>query len=138
MNLKFKVQEGGPHCACAMRLGWACGYNLTPTSLCLVSNLPVFCRAQFTRNCSHLDLLGMAVSLDKQPLLANGEEPEDDYPYYKDDADDDSQLRGIAEADFFPIESDEILLMKGTQVSLSLSLSLSLSPLCTTLQCMLL
>ena len=80
----------------------------------------------------------MAVSLDKQPLLANGEEPEDDYPYYKDDADDDSQLRGIAEADFFPIESDEILLMKGTQVSLSLSLSLSLSPLCTTLQCMLL
>lgn len=69
----------------------------------------------------------MAVSLDKQPLLVNGEEPEEDYLYYKDDADDDdSQLRGIAEADYFPIDSDEILLMKGA-LSLSL-LALTLPP----------
>ena len=70
----------------------------------------------------------MAVSLDKQPLLANCEEPEEDYLYYKDDADDDdSQLRGIAEADYFPIDADEILLTKGA-LSLSPSLSLSLPP----------
>ena len=69
----------------------------------------------------------MAVSLDKQPLLVNGEEPEEDYLYYKDDADDDdSQLRGIAEADYFPIDADEILLTKGA-LSLSLSFSLFLS-----------
>ena len=78
----------------------------------------------------------MAVSLDKQPLLVNGEEADEDYLYYKDDADDDDddgQLRGIAEADYFPIESDEILLMKGVHplfVSLCLSLSLSLSLSC--------
>ena len=68
----------------------------------------------------------MAVSLDKKPLLTE-DKLEAEYLCHQDSADEDYQLHGVAEADFFPIETDEILLAKGASLSLSLTLSLSLS-----------
>lgn len=67
----------------------------------------------------------MAVALDKNPLLLDQDDAE---ACFEDESADDCQLRGIAEADYIPIDKEEIVLMKGAQNDNTLRLALLFDP----------